>query len=554
MRMVQRIPRRSGAGARAPLHRVAIATLASPRPALQPRDEFGQLGGHIDRPRAESMEQLEYAVAIFVAHQDDDPRRVRSSATRAGSRRTVELGLQRLRLGGVDRDFRRVPTAGHDPGHQLADDRLGGPAAQVPEGLLDRDPLGALGGDPADATERVVGPVAGGPDDRGDRRRPTGRARRDALGDVEDGGHARLVVGEVDDDDPVAEAVQVEPARRPFGIGREVRQPVAHLGDRRAEPSCATGRGEGVGHVVAGQAADGDRHVGDVDDRGLVRAIGLDQRAIAHQVRAPATLAVASDRGGRVAVEGEQRDPGPNATRDRGDQDVVGVEHDPAVRPRDPADRRLDLGQLGQGVDALQVEMVGGDVRQHAGVVGLVAHAAQHDPAARRLEHRDLDVAPAPGSGARRPAPSSRPGRPSARRRAPRRRSSSRRAGPARSRMWVISRVTVLLPLVPETDTIGTVRSRSRTHSGGVARAAAMRSAQRVTWRSWAPVRWACRDDDTSRSARASAASVRVSARSAPTHGKVTIQCPGSDERWTATPPGPPRARHAASRDSNRSK
>ena len=212
----------------------------------------------------------------------------------AGAGRTVELGLERLRLGRVDRHVGRVAATRHDPGHQLADDRLRGPAAQVLERLLDRDPLGALGRDPADAPERVVGPVAGGPDDRGDRRRPTGRARGDALGDVEDGGHARLVVGEVDDDDPAAEAVQVEPARRPFGVGREMRQPVAHLGDRRPEPARAAGRGEGVGDVVAGQAADRDRHVGDVDDRGLGRAIGLDERAVAHQVGAPAALAVAS--------------------------------------------------------------------------------------------------------------------------------------------------------------------------------------------------------------------------------------------------------------------
>ena len=99
------------------------------------------------------------------------------------------------------------------------------------------------------------------------------------------------------------------------------------------EPACATGRGEGVGDVVAGQAADRDRHVGDVDDRGLGRAIGLDERAVAHQVGAAAALAVASHGGGRVAVQGEQRDPGPNPTRDRGDERVVGVEHDPAVRP-----------------------------------------------------------------------------------------------------------------------------------------------------------------------------------------------------------------------------
>ena len=76
-------------------------------------------------------------------------------------------------------------------------------------------------------------------------------------------------------------------------------------------------------------------------------------------------------------------------------------------------------------------------------------------------------------------------------------------------------------------------RSASRTHSGGVARAATIRSVQRARRRSWAPVRRAVRDGDTSRSASASAASVRVTARSAPFHGNVTIQCPGSDERWT---------------------
>ena len=110
---------------------------------------------------------------------------------------------------------------------------------------------------------------------------------------------------------------------------------------------------------------------------------------------------------------------------------------------------------------------------------------------------------------------------------------------PARIRMCVIRRVTVLLPFVPEIDTTGIRRSTSRSHSGGVARAPAMRSVQRARSRSCAPVRRAVRDGETSRSARASAASVSVWARSAPTHGKVMIQCPGSDERWTATPPRP---------------
>ena len=103
----------------------------------------------------------------------------------------------------------------------------------------------------------------------------------------------------------------------------------------------------------------------------------------------------------------------------------------------------------------------------------------------------------------------------------------------------MISRVTVLLPFVPLIDTIGIRRSSSRSHGGGVVRASAIRVDHRATARSWWPVSWAVRDGDTSRSASASAASAMVRARSSPVHGNVTIQCPGSDERWTATPPTP---------------
>ena len=110
---------------------------------------------------------------------------------------------------------------------------------------------------------------------------------------------------------------------------------------------------------------------------------------------------------------------------------------------------------------------------------------------------------------------------------------------PAWTRMWVISRVTVDLPLVPEIETIGTRRSASRIHVGGVVPAAAIRSLQRVESRSWAPVNCAVRDGETSRSARAMAASVRTRARSSPLHGNVMIQWPGSDERWTARPARP---------------
>ena len=109
---------------------------------------------------------------------------------------------------------------------------------------------------------------------------------------------------------------------------------------------------------------------------------------------------------------------------------------------------------------------------------------------------------------------------------------------PARSRMWVMSRVTVDLPLVPVIETIGIRRSASRIHDGGVARAAAIRSRPRVEdQRCWVPVRRTRRPGATDRSARSNAASAMSRDRSAPAHGQVTIQRPASDARWTITGP-----------------
>ena len=105
--------------------------------------------------------------------------------------------------------------------------------------------------------------------------------------------------------------------------------------------------------------------------------------------------------------------------------------------------------------------------------------------------------------------------------------------------MWLISRVTVLLPLVPLIDTIGIRRSASRIHDGGVVLAASIRADHRSTSRVWEPVRRAVGAGETLRSVRARAASTIARVRSAPDHGKVTIQCPGSDDRWTARPPRP---------------
>jgi hypothetical protein len=101
-----------------------------------------------------------------------------------------------------------------------------------------------------------------------------------------------------------------------------------------------------------------------------------------------------------------------------------------------------------------------------------------------------------------------------------------------------MSRVTVDLPLVPVMDTTGIVRSASRIHAGGVARASVIRASQPATQRAWVPVRRTRRAADTERAARSTAASATRRARSAPHHGQVMTQRPASDARWTST--GPP--------------
>jgi hypothetical protein len=93
-----------------------------------------------------------------------------------------------------------------------------------------------------------------------------------------------------------------------------------------------------------------------------------------------------------VALHREERDVRADTTSDGCHQWVIPVEHDPAVRLRDATDRRLDLGELGQGVDALQVEVIGRDVGEDGRVVGFVAHPAQHDPPSSGLEDADPDI------------------------------------------------------------------------------------------------------------------------------------------------------------------
>ena len=117
---------------------------------------------------------------------------------------------------------------------------------------------------------------------------------------------------------------------------------------------------------------------------------------------------------------------------------------------------------------------------------------------------------------------------------------------PARTRMWVIRRVTVLLPFVPVIETTGIFRSASRIQAGGVVRASAIVADQRATARVLGTGQPRAPRRRHSRSVSATAASAIEWARSAPVHGNVTIQWPGSDERWTTRRRGPRRRRPAA--------
>ena len=172
--------------------------------------------------------------------------------------------------------------------------------------------------------------------------------------------------------------------------------------------------------------------------------------------------------------------------------------------------------------------MVGADVGQHARVVGLVADAPEHDPAAGRLEDRDVDVAGARGSAGRPagPGPVAR-ARPSARRRGSPSDVVVPTWRPASIRMWVTSRVTVLLPFVPLMLTIGIRRSASRIQVGGASDAPAIRRCAARASRDWAPVSVARRAGDTSRSARPNAASAMARPRSTPRHRPGDDPVPG---------------------------
>ena len=229
--------------------------------------------------------------------------------------------------------------------------------------LLDHDPLRPPGGDPADPAQRVVRPVAGRADDRRDRRRP-GPAAPPAIPSATSrtaSMPASLWAKSTMTMRAPTRKMLSRPGERSTdgrkssqAVGRPARS--SRRGPARRRPRRAHWRRCGG---RARRWRSGCRGPGDVSRVGLL-AIPLDERPVGDEVRPPAAAEVAAD--GRRSRPRRARSTRRGRARRRATGDdvrVVAVEDRPAVRAGHPGDRRLDLGQLRQGVDPLQVEVIG---------------------------------------------------------------------------------------------------------------------------------------------------------------------------------------------------
>ena len=105
---------------------------------------------------------------------------------------------------------------------------------------------------------------------------------------------------------------------------------------------------------------------------------------------APAAVGERLTDRGMVRIGREEPRPAGGVPSHREDPRIVGVEHVPSLRARDPRDHGLHLGELVHRVDTVEPEVVLADVRDDRDVVVPDADAAQQHAAPRRLEHRDV--------------------------------------------------------------------------------------------------------------------------------------------------------------------
>jgi hypothetical protein len=300
----------------------------------------------------------------------------------------LDARLEAGELGGVGRDVSHPGVPQPDP--QLGLEVLCRAPAQVLDLVGGDDVVGPQAGDLTEGLEDLVGPVARGA--QGEVHAPAGCAQ--AARDVEQCLETGLVVGEVDDDRHLAALGRHRVGVHPSGVEQVVRAEGAQpLDDELARDAQAQGRrrtGECVEHVVVRQPGQGHRQVDDPHQSVRDSVVGEHgDVAVEHRGGPAAGPEGLAHRGG-ARVGREDPRAGPDAGAHRPHPGVLAVEHDPSPRLGGLGDDRLDLGELVDRVDALEAEVVGGDVRDDGDVVVRDPHPAQEHPATCGLEDADL--------------------------------------------------------------------------------------------------------------------------------------------------------------------
>ena len=210
--------------------------------------------------------------------------------------------------------------------------------------------------------------------------------------------HRRGVVAVVDDDRTAVDLDLVQPAGGQVVVGRERPQTLPDVVQRRAGGERRRGRGHRVLHVHHRPAAEGGgQQVGPGQLHRPPAVLDHDHVAelAALQDHRPATApAVVVDRLAHLAARlghGEPDDLAGTAPAHLAHQRVVGVQHGVPVARHRLDQHRLHVGQLLEGVDAAQTEVIGLDVQHHGDVVALVAQTLAQDAAAGDLEHGEVD-------------------------------------------------------------------------------------------------------------------------------------------------------------------
>ncbi len=232
-----------------------------------------------------------------------------------------------------------------------------------------------------------------------------GRARScesglaDPVDEVAELSHGRRVVAVVDDHVDAVDVDLVEAAGGEVVVGREGAQALADVVQRGAGRERRGGRGEGVLHVHPGPAAERRRQQVGPGELHLAAAV-LDHDHLAalggvEDQRLAAATAVGVDHLadlGAGLLHREPDDLAGAAPPHLADQRVVGVEHGVAVAGHRLDEDGLDVGELLDGVDAAQAEVVGLHVEHDGDVVALVAEALAQDAAAGDLEDGEVDA------------------------------------------------------------------------------------------------------------------------------------------------------------------